>query len=517
MQSNYYFLRQLSKRLEAILVGMTLAECFSQEKDELVLGFCTEGKQWRKHRDFYIKTVIRPDFVALNFPEDFRRASKNSVDLLPEVKNLEVTAVRQFMNERCFSIEFEQGFSLLFKLFGNRSNLVLVQETKVISLFNSRLLSDTNLDITTLDRPIEQSKTAFEAANQDYKKLFPTFGKEITAYLAQTDKSWATVQGILTQLENPTYYLKTIDFQPRLSLIKEGGELLKTFEDPIQASNEFYYASTKINAIDKEKGQIIKLLQKKKDKITTYLTHQYRKLSEIETGASQEEIGHIIMANLHEIEPRSETVLLFDFYRDQIIKIKLKVDATPQRNAEMYYRKAKNEKIEISKIEENIAQREEELTLLTKHIAVIEATESLKEIRKYLKINELNNNEQVVDTNPLSLFKVYNFQQFTIYVGRNAKNNDLLTQKHAKKEDLWLHARDVSGSHVVIKHQAGKNFPSTVIERAAQLAAFYSKRKNDSLCPVIVTPKKFVRKTRDLLDGQVIIDKEEVIMIEPKE
>ena len=157
------------------------------------------------------------------------------------------------------------------------------------------------------------------------------------------------------------------------------------------------------------------------------------------------------------------------------------------------------------------------MTLLTKHIAVIEATESLKEIRKYLKINELNNNEQVVETNPLSLFKVYNFQQFVIYVGRNAKNNDLLTQKHAKKEDLWLHARDVSGSHVVIKHQAGKKFPSTVIERAAQLAAFYSKRKNDSLCPVIVTPKKFVRKTRDLLDGQVIIDKEEVIMIEPKE
>jgi predicted ribosome quality control (RQC) complex YloA/Tae2 family protein len=91
----------------------------------------------------------------------------------------------------------------------------------------------------------------------------------------------------------------------------------------------------------------------------------------------------------------------------------------------------------------------------------------------------------------------------------------LLTQRYARKEDLWLHARDVSGSHVIIRRQAGKKYPIPVIEKAAALAAYHSKRRTDTLCPVIVTPKKYVRKTRDLLEGQVIIDKEEVIMIEP--
>ena len=213
MQTNYYFLRQLSKRLFTELEGLVLAECFSQEKDELVLGFCTDGKQWRNHRDFYIKAVIRPDFVAFNFPDDFRRAGKNSVDLLPALINLKVTGVRQYLNERCFSIEFEDDYRLLFKLYGNRSNCILFKNEEVISLFNSRLLSDTNLKINELDRPIDQTKAAFDQANGNYKALFPTFGKEITALLSKNTINWDTISNLTKQLEKPIYYLKTIDFQ----------------------------------------------------------------------------------------------------------------------------------------------------------------------------------------------------------------------------------------------------------------------------------------------------------------
>jgi predicted ribosome quality control (RQC) complex YloA/Tae2 family protein len=101
-------------------------------------------------------------------------------------------------------------------------------------------------------------------------------------------------------------------------------------------------------------------------------------------------------------------------------------------------------------------------------------------------------------------------------VGRNAENNDKLTLKHAHKEDLWLHAKDVAGSHVVIKHQSGKQFPKEVIHRAAELAAFNSKRRTDSLCPVICTPKKYVRKRKGDPPGTVVVEREKVIMVEPK-
>ncbi|RDC64187.1 uncharacterized protein AHMF7616_02798 [Adhaeribacter pallidiroseus] len=91
----------------------------------------------------------------------------------------------------------------------------------------------------------------------------------------------------------------------------------------------------------------------------------------------------------------------------------------------------------------------------------------------------------------------------------------MLTQQFTFKEDLWLHAKDVSGSHVVIKYQAGKTFPEPVIQKAAQLAAYYSKRKTDSLCPVLYTPKKFVRKRKGAAPGEVVVEREKVILVQP--
>jgi predicted ribosome quality control (RQC) complex YloA/Tae2 family protein len=514
MQTNYYFLRQLSKRLEKELVGMVMAECFSQEKDELLIGFCTEGKQWRNKRDFYIKAVLHPDFACLNFPEDFRRAGRNSVDLFKELIDLKVISVRQFLNERAFEIYFENDFVLLFKMYGNRSNVILLHENKVIDLLHNKLVVDNNLDLDTLDRAIDQSKEGFLA--NGIKATFPTFGKEITQYLQTIpNPSWDDIQALLNQLNSPIFYLKTLDFQPILSLIQEGGEIQKTFEDPIEASNNLYYAFTRINVFDKEKAVLIKALLKQKNRCQVYIDKNYQQLTGIETGIKNDEIANIIMANLHAIPERTEVIELYDFYRDKPLKIRLKPDYSPQKNAENYYRKSKNEKIEIQKIMENIEAKEQELAEIDQQILTIENIETLKEFRKFQKANSLEPSQKNVET-VQDLFKYFKFEGYEILVGRNAKNNDLLTQRYARKDDMWLHARDVAGSHVVIRKQAGKNFPITVIERAAGLAAYFSKRKSDTLCPVIVTPKKFVRKTRDLGDGQVIVEKEEVIMIEPR-
>ena len=109
----------------------------------------------------------------------------------------------------------------------------------------------------------------------------------------------------------------------------------------------------------------------------------------------------------------------------------------------------------------------------------------------------------------------FEFRGYRIWVGKNAQANDTLTSKYSHKEDLWLHAKDVSGSHVLIKHQSGKKFPKDVIEYAASLAAYNSKRRTESLCPVIVTPRKFVRKRKGDPAGAVVVDREEVVMVEP--
>jgi predicted ribosome quality control (RQC) complex YloA/Tae2 family protein len=520
MNQNFYFLRQLSSFLRPQIVGLKFMECFSQERDELVIVLAQARTKHSFYKPFFIRASLRADFACLNFPDSFSRARQNSADLFENLADLSVIGLRQFNNERAFGIELEGSFMIVFKLFGNRSNVVLFQDNTIVDIFNNKLIGDNNLTINTLDRDIDQSWEAFEAAQFDHRKLFPTFGKALNAYIEpllktaadNPQKRWRIIEELLQKLNQPTYYLSTWNYQPTLALVPIG-EIRATFTDPLLAINDFYNSYLKINVLDKEKGETLRLLQKRAQRTQTYIDETFEKLAKMDDGPKNEELGHILMANLHQIPDRIDKIELFDFYREQPVVIKLKPELNPQKNAENYYRKSKNERIEIEKLNENIGLREQELLTLQQHLTTIEHIETVRELRKYLK----NNHIQADNTPPsvAQLFKQIVYEGFVILIGKNAKNNDLLTKHHTYKEDLWLHARDVAGSHVVVKYKAGQRFPSHVIERAAQLAAYYSKRRTDTLCPVIVTPKKFVRKPKGLPDGEVIVEKEEVILVEP--
>lgn len=550
MHTNYYFLRQLAPALEPHIVGLRLMECYSQDRDELVLVFAQAKGKANYYRPFYIKATLRPDFSGLLFPDAVQRARTNSVDLFGTVIGTDpddaeaiadgatagrlVTGVRSFLNERCLGITLEDGFTMVFKFFGNRPNLLAFQDNAVIDLFNQKLVSDQNLRLNAIDRPIDQSYEAFERASFDHRKLFPTFGREVNAYLKEKGERenegrskeewphkdhWMLIQSALALLESPTYYITTFEHRPTLSLVPIG-EIRQTFTDPLEAANRFYISYAGLNNVERERAEVMRLLDKRLKRAEALIEANLQRLIGREEGASHEEIANILMANLHAIPEQPgqrspDRVDLYDFYHDKPISVKLKTDLSPQRNAEGYYRKAKNEKIEVEHLQSQIEQREREITDIRQHQMALAEIEGLKALRKYVKQHNLLA-EGSVATTVGELFKQVVYEGFTILIGRNAKNNDLLTQRYTYKEDLWLHARDVSGSHVVVKYQAGKRFPKTVIERAAELAAWHSKRRTDSLCPVIYTPKKFVRKPKGLAEGQVVVDKEEVVLVVPK-
>ena len=573
MHLNYYFLRQLAPALDNRLAGLRFMECFSQDRDEVVLVFAQAKGKHNYYKPFHVKAMLRPDFSGLLFPETVQRARANSVGLFdvltgqreddahqpgsPDVSEhsihgptsqalvrpgLEgpgraVVGVRSFLNERCLAILLEDDYSLLFKFFGNRPNLLAFQGDTVVDVFNHNLTTDWKLTLSTFNRPIDQSYEAYERAGFDYKKLFPTFGNVVNEYVKEErakggnddEKAlWAIIQDVVRQLEQPHYYLTRLDHKPTLSLLpvreQPGGLPVREFDDPIEAANRFFIAYNGLSTFEQEKANWLRLLEKRSKRAQAQIDGNMQRLIARDEGASHEQIGHILMANLHDIPevPGSkspERVSLHDFYHDQLISIKLKPDLSPQKNAENYYRKAKNEKIEEEHLTNQIAARETELERMTRQKADIEQITTLKELRRYVKqANLLLDNPSMAssDGTQAQLFKEVLIDNFRIMIGRNAKNNDLLTQKYAHKEDLWLHARDVAGSHVIIKYKAGKTFPRNVVERAAELAAWYSKRRTDSLCPVTVTPKKFVRKPKGLADGQVIVEKEDVVMVIPR-
>lgn len=513
MHNNYYYIRQLSAQLKEKLSGWTLAACFSQEKDELVLGF-TNGTA-----EFYIKAVLTPSFACLVFPDTFARARKNSVDLFEEMMGLQVTGVTQFKNERSFAIDLEKDYQLLFKMHGNRSNIILFHNQSPVSLFHHKLAGDYEIVLDNLHRHLEQTFEAFVANNCQLQPLFPTFGKPLLHYIqtetylkASAEEKWQRIMQIMAQLENPEFYIAQSGGLPVLFLLPVEN-VIHTTKDAIEAANLFYGLFAKVYTLAFEKEETIRFLAKKKAQTENYLTKTYDKLTSLEEASRNEHIANILMANLHQVPARSESIELLDFYHDKPIKIKLKKELSPQKNAEVYYRKAKNEKIETDKIQEAIAGKERELQTIEKHVQAIREIKQLKELRNYLKSHGIASEKP--EPTPDQLFKKTEYMGFEIWIGKNAKNNDLLTQKYAFKEDLWMHAKDVTGSHVLIKYQPGKNFPEPVIERAAGLAAYYSKLRTDTLCPVIYTPKKYVRKPKGLPEGAVVVDKEKVIMVEP--
>jgi predicted ribosome quality control (RQC) complex YloA/Tae2 family protein len=523
MQTHFYFLRQLSKQLDARLKGWVLGTCFSQDKDELVFGFWTDSTLQADGSlggaEFYIRAVLQPTLATLVFYKAFHRARQNSVALFKDLVGLKVLEVLQFENERAFSIRFEKNFCLIFKLFGNRSNVLVFEGEQFVSMFHQKLVKDLQLSPSALNRPLVHTFQSWKEADFQVKTLFPTFGKTLLAYLESRTRgmlpvqAWEEVKQLLTLLENPTFYIARFEGEVQLLLLPLG-EIEYQGQDPIEAAKQFYSRFARVNFLEKEKSYSIRLLEKRKKQTEHYLLQAYEKLEELEQESRHEQLANILMANLHLLETGTEKVSLYDFYHNQQVQIRLKKDLTPQKNAEVYYRKSKNAIIEVNKLKEAIELKENELKDIEIQLLTIKSQQDLRQLRAYMRqqgLQQEGRKNQASDN-----FKQFEFMGYQILVGRNARNNDLLTRS-AYKEDLWLHAKDVPGSHVIVKYQPGKGFPELVVEKAASLAAFFSKRKTDTLCPVTVTPRKFIRKTKDLAEGEVIVEKEEVILVEPRE
>lgn len=515
MHNNYYFLRQLSRELEKMISGSVVSECFSQNKDELIIRLENQSGP------LFIKASLKSDFSCLSFPGEFNRARKNSVDLFNDAIGLQVEKVTQFENERSFALELSSGCSWLFKMHGNRANLVLFRDGNAVELFRNHLTADASLRLNELNRSIDWSYETFERNTDNLQKVYFTFGKPFWNFLnrnAFDEKSivekWQAIQDLLSYLKKPGYYISEVDSKLILSLFPDG-DILKQFKDPIQAVNEFFILHTRTFSFLQEKSKALSLLRSKLNSSLSYLVKTNQKKQEIAKDTHYKVWADVIMANLHQIKPGTETITLPDFYQNnKPIEIKLKKDLTAQKNAEVFYRKSKNQQIEAEKLSEGFTSKQKEVAALQEKIAALEQITDAKILKEFIQASGLNQ-EAAAKEKPLPYNEI-EYKGFKIWIGKNAQHNDTLTLKYAFKEDLWLHAKDVPGSHVVVKYQSGKNFPKDVIERAAQLAAFHSKRKTESLCPVSYTTKKYVRKRKGDPPGAVVVEREDVILVEPR-
>jgi predicted ribosome quality control (RQC) complex YloA/Tae2 family protein len=515
VHNNYYFLRQISARLREQLDGFTLVSCFSQNRDEIVFEF-NNAK-----RSFFIKADLQGDFSCLTFPRGFNRARKNSIDLFNETILKKVTGVRQFENERSFMIGLEGDLAVLFKMHGNRSNVLLMSGGQATDMFKKKLENDLSIVSGDLDKEIDWSKEAFARNIEQPEKLYFTFGKPVWVYLkskgfyeADTETKWSLIHETLQILNEPQKFF-IVDYNNGLHLsLLPFATIEAEYDDPFIAVNDFVPRRASRSKVDRHIEQMQSHARKEIKATRNYLETARERLAEIENDEHYKAWADILMANLHRIEAGAKSVQLENFYHDNdLVDIPLDKSLSPQKNAERYYRKSKNQVIEVDKLRESISKYEIKLGVAEAALQDLNAPMNDDEVRSLIEQNEEESQQSEKETIP---FWQFEYKGFTIWAGKDAKNNDELTMRWAHKNDLWLHARDVAGSHVIIRHKAGKPFPKEVIEYAASIAAFNSKRKTESLAPVMVTPRKFVRKRKGDPVGAVVVEKEDVVLVEPR-
>ena len=283
----------------------------------------------------------------------------------------------------------------------------------------------------------------------------------------------------------------------------------------------FYSERDSISRMKQRSQDLYKLLLNATDRISRRLANQRIELKESENREEFKLKGDLISANLYRVEKGMASVKVENFYDEACPEIEIKLDPrlTPSQNMQHYYaeyRKADTaEKIlteQIVKGEEELAYIDSVFDALTRTNGEDEVNELRMELAEQGYIRAAKLKGKPPKSHPPLEFK--SPEGFTILVGRNNKQNDMLTTKLAEKTDIWLHTKNITGSHVIIRAN-GQEIPDDTIIYAARLAAFHSKAKNSSQVPVDYVPVKFVKKPSGSKPGMVIFTNNHTLYVTP--
>jgi len=234
------------------------------------------------------------------------------------------------------------------------------------------------------------------------------------------------------------------------------------------------------------------------------------------------QLGDILTANIHRIVKGQTSVEVEDFYDENMAKIHVPISPilSPQQNAAKFYKdysRMKNAEKELTRQIELGTQELSYLQSVLEELNRADTDAALEEIRSELQSGGYikgDTGKRRMKTGKLPPMRFESTDGYPIYVGRNNRQNDELTFRLARKDDLWLHAQKVHGSHVIIAC-AGVTPPDDTITQAAQLAAYYSEAVGGQNLPVDVTPVKQVKKPANGKPGMVIYHTYRTVIVNP--
>nr|WP_252891171.1 NFACT family protein [Thermoclostridium stercorarium] len=285
--------------------------------------------------------------------------------------------------------------------------------------------------------------------------------------------------------------------------------------------NYFRYTAVK-DLIKSKTNELIKIVKQNIERCEKKISIHATTIDENSNMETYRLYGELITANIHMLKKGMKSCRLLNYYEHEetYVDIELDESLTPQENAQKYFKKYSKAKSAMAFAAEQMKIAKRELEYLENVLFNLEEANSVEEVEEIRE--ELSNQgyirktakpkRNVQKSGPLCFKSSEGYQ---IWVGRNNVQNDELTLKFAKPDDLWLHAKNIPGSHVIVR--VPDPIPEKTLFEAASLAAWFSKARNSSKVQIDYTRAKYVRKPSGAKPGMVVYVNYKTVVVDPKE
>lgn len=568
-----FLLQALVTELESVLVSRRLGKVFQLGATGLAVDFHLRDGRWLTISTDPQRLALYLTDQSPKLSDEGPRSDTAFVALLKKhLDNAKLVALEKLGYDRVVKFEFvaegEAGrtrqLTLVVMLTGRAANILLLEQLQVIASLRERdqklttyadpLPPADKLDpflcsAERLDELISGSDGDLAAAAQKHLIGFsPVYAHEL-AYRAERSRPHDALERLLTSLSesspSPVIYSSPSIDELRSEI---GREEIKLIISPIALDHLADHSQSNYATVTEAADTYFKLLGERrkfitlKQKLISLLSAKIKKqralvgnlLREREGFSNTEthrRFGELLLANLHQATKTGSGFTVTDFYDDSqpTIEIPSANKATPQEAAEHYFKLARKArhgletinarlpdierdlaKLEIQKVQLNSIRRAEELYAFSEQIGLPSAQPDQN--KKTSQTPRKKKEEKLTGVR-----RYRSSDGYEILVGRKDRDNDNLTFRIAKSYDLWFHAADYPGSHVVLRNPQRKQVPPRAITEAAQLAAKFSQAKGGAKVAVNYCERKFVSKMKGFAPGQVRLSTFKTVLVEPDE
>lgn len=401
------------------------------------------------------------------------------------------------------------------------------------------LLSGSATEAVKIIRASDLSRGVSRAVIDNLTGLSGVVAREIEFAANQCDKGLlgaitSVRDRLLKTTRGPAYMVLDASGEPvdfsfiRPECEQKRGRVIREYESFCQLLEDFYYEKDKSERMKARARGILRVVNNAQVRLGKKIKAQTREMSEAADGERFKLYGDLISANLYRLSPGMEETSLENFYSpdNELIKINLQSGLSPAKNAQKFYKMYKKSRAKQSILSGEVQKALREIEYIDSVLDALSRADSQDELdlirqelqdEGYIRVDKSSSRKkQEKVTRDSGHMEFLSADGVKICVGKNNRQNDKLTFKIAKKNDIWLHVKDIPGSHVVIC-AGGAPVPPQTLMQAASLAAFHSKARCSSNVPVDFTIVRNIKKNQGAKPGMVIYTDYKTIFANPSQ